>query len=45
MLKIKRAEVRDKDRVVGELTDQVTMRESEIDRLQAILNEKDMEMA
>ena len=45
LLKIKRAEVRDKDRIVGELADQVTMRDSEIDRLQAILNEKDMEVA
>lgn len=45
LLKIKRAEVRDKDRIVGELADQVTMRDSEIDRLQAILNEKDIEVA
>ena len=45
LLKIKKAEVRDKDRIVGEIADQVTMRDSEIDRLQAILNEKDMEVA
>lgn len=45
LLKIKKAEVRDKDRIVGEIADQVTIRDSEIDRLQAILNEKDLEVA
>ena len=44
LLKIKRAEIRDKDRLVGEIADQVSMRDSEIDRLQGILNEKDMEV-
>ena len=43
-MKAKRAEIRDKDRIVGEIADQVTMRDSEIDRLQGILNEKDMEV-
>lgn len=33
LIKIKRAEVREKDRVIGEVSEQVAVRESEVDRL------------
>lgn len=36
--------MREKDRVIGEITEQVAVRESEVDRLQGILNERDIEV-
>lgn len=41
ILRARRAEVRDKDRIIGELAEQVDIRDGEIDRLQAILADKD----
>jgi hypothetical protein len=45
LIRQKKEEIARKDDVERELNDQLALRDSEIDRLQAILNERDMEMA
>lgn len=44
MLEQKRAQVRQQDQVIAQLVDDNAMRESEIERLSNILNEKDEEL-
>jgi hypothetical protein len=45
LIRQKKEEIARKDDIERELNDQLALRDSEIDRLQAILNERDMEMA
>jgi hypothetical protein len=45
LIRLRKEEIARKDEIERELNDQLAIRDSEIDRLQAILNEKDMAMA
>jgi len=45
LIRQKKEEIARKDDIERELNDQLALRDSEIDRLQAILNERDIEMA